>query len=258
MDFPVTFFKYPFKEHTGYFIDPDSLGAEHALVAMRHSALEQPWSDTCVHLHRQSEEFFLLLQGELRLLVLDTVITLRPHEILMVRPGFPHAIVGGEGLIEHLGFRAPALQDKQVTGDIPQLPPISQEKERELRCDWGYRIPLTAERNQNCWLFGLDKVRFPSPQVTFAYMSYRTYEEANAGIGTRHRPHRHLKSWEYYGVFSGTKTLEIEDTLVTIEPGEILCVPPGICHSLYSTQTPHEGFTLRVPVELDDKILCEE
>jgi len=55
-------------------------------------------------------------------------------------------------------------------------------------------------------------------------------------------------------VLKGTKTLRIEDELVEIEAGEMLDVPPQVKHTLHSRQAPYEGFTLRVPVALDDKV----
>jgi len=251
------FTRYTFHGHSGYILDPHDAQAGHNLVGIGHTAHGVPWTDPGVHLHRESEECYLLLQGELRFLVAGSLLTLRSREMLLVKPGIPHAIVGGEGPIEHFGIRTPALDDKETVGEIPrELPPLSEERERELRREWGYRIPLETARNQNCWLIGAGTARFQSPHMIFAFLAFPTEEAANAGIGTRHRLHIHQRSWEYYAAFEGTKTLQIEDKLVTIGPGEILEVPPEVAHTLHSRQAPYEGFTLRVPVELHDKIEC--
>lgn len=85
-------------------------------------------------------------------------------------------------------------------------------------------------------------------------MSFPTHAEANAGLGTRHRRHYHERSWEYYVVLRGQKTLLIEDEPVAIEPGEILEVPPRVRHTLYGREAPFEGFALRAPLELHDKV----
>ncbi|MBU1878522.1 MAG: cupin domain-containing protein, partial [Chloroflexi bacterium] len=82
---------------------------------------------------------------------------------------------------------------------------------------------------------------------------FPTEEEANAGLGTRHRLHLHARSWEYYVVLQGTKTLRIEDELVTMQPGEMVEVPPGVRHTLHSRQAPYRGLTFRVPI-LPDKV----
>jgi mannose-6-phosphate isomerase-like protein (cupin superfamily) len=246
--------RYRFQGYSRYIITPHSTG--HGLVAVRHTALDTPWVDPDVHTHQTSEEYYFLLQGELRFWVAEASLTLRPNEILMVRPQVPHAIVSGEGAIEHFGIRAPAPDDRLTVGEIPpQLPPATEEHSRELRRDWGYRIPLEDARNRNCWLIGFGSARFPSAHLILAYLDLTTAEAASAGIGTRHRLHVHKESWEYYAVLQGTKTLLIEDETVTIQAGEILEVPQQVKHTLCGRQAPYLGFTFRVPVA-DDKVEC--
>ena len=246
--------KYSFRGCSGYLVTP--LEAGHELLAIRHSARVAPWVDPDVHVHQDSEELYVLLQGELALLVAGQLVTLRPMEVLMVKPRVPHAIVRGVGSIEHFGLRAPALGDRQAVDKAPaELHPASMEESRELRCDWGYRIPLKEERNQNCWLIGYGAARFPSSHLILAYLDFPTAEAANAGIGSRHRLHLHQASWEYYVVLEGAKTLQVEDELVTIRAGEMLEVPPGVRHTLHGRQAPYQGFTMRVPIlAQDDKV----
>jgi hypothetical protein len=107
-----------------------------------------PWADSDVHLHVSSEEYYLLLGGELQFLIAGATLDLQANEILMVKPGVPHSLVRGLGVIEHFGFRAPAGRDRQSLGAVPiPLPPVIGAEERELCEDWGYRIPLDAARN---------------------------------------------------------------------------------------------------------------
>jgi mannose-6-phosphate isomerase-like protein (cupin superfamily) len=244
--------KYSFVGRSGYVTPRIST---QKLVTLGHTAGVMPWQDSGIHKHDQSEEYYLLLHGNLILLVGKEVVTLQPREILMIRPQTPHAIVGGEGLIEHLGIRTPALDDKRITGEIPAvLPTAAQEHERELQGDWGCRIPLEAARNRNCWLFGTGSARVLSSYMTFAYLNFPTIEEANAGLGTRHRLHLHERSWEYYVALQGTKTLQVGDELVEVGAGEVLEVPPQVKHTLYSRQAPYEGFTFRAPAGFGDKV----
>jgi mannose-6-phosphate isomerase-like protein (cupin superfamily) len=91
--------------------------------------------------------------------------------------------------------------------------------------------------------------------LVLAYLDFPTAEAANAGIGTRHRLHLHQKSWEYYVVLQGAKTLQVEDKTITVSAGEILEIPPQVKHMLSGRQAPYRGFTLRVPA-LDDKVEC--
>jgi mannose-6-phosphate isomerase-like protein (cupin superfamily) len=245
--------KYTFQGNTGYILPPGQCA--NGLVALGHTASVPPWADLDVHYHATAEEYFFLQQGELRFCIGALSLSLRANELLMVRPQIPHAIVGGLGPLEHFGIRAPAPPDRQSAGPIPQGLPLRFEDQREVSADWGWRACLSEPHNQNCWLVGLGQARLRSAHLSLAYLWFPTHEEANAGLGTRHRLHLHQRSWEYYVALEGTKTLLVEDQRVTLEPGELLEVPPGVKHTLYGRQAPYKGFTFRVPV-LDDKVEC--
>ncbi len=247
--------KYTFRDFTGYIVAPWIPGVTHEVVAIRHSASVESWVDRDVHLHSDSEEYYFLFRGELALLVGNSVFTLRPYEVLSVRPGVPHAVVGGDGSIEHFVIRMPAPGDRQTAGEIPaRLPPAADEAERELQLDWGCRVPLKEERFQNCWLFGVGQAHFHSDYTCLAYLSFPTGASVDAERKShRHRLHLHRESYEYYTVLKGTRILQIEDEFVEIDEGETLEVPPGVRHVLHATHTPFEGFTFRVP-RLDDKV----
>ena len=246
--------RYLFKGQTGYIISPETSSSENNLIALRHTGSVTPWSDLNVHKHRKSEEFYILIEGQLKIQVRDFLISLQSNEILMIKPKIPHAIVGGTGDIEHFGIRTPAIEDKLVEGEINQNARMMYEEKRLVSDDWGHRMPLNIPEHQNCWLIGAGIAKFKSEHMIMAYLDFPTDEAANAGVGTRHRMHLHERSWEYYLALQGCKTLQVEDRLVTIEAGEILKVPPQVRHTLHSRQAPYQGFTIRVPVELNDKI----
>jgi len=245
----LNYTKYIFEGRSGGIVDSRLTSVPHNLFGIGHTALIPPWSDPCLHLHHESEEFYLLLHGELELHVDGAHVNLQPAELLMIHPQVAHAVVGGQGQIEYFGFRAPFLNDKQVTGELPPRIPIpSSQPERGLAADWGCRIPLTEPENQNCWLIGCGAARHPSRHLILAYLNFPTEETSNAGIGTRLRMHYHRESWEYYIALKGRKTLQIEDELVNVEPGGILEVPPMVRHNIYRREAPYEGFTIRVPI----------
>lgn len=245
--------KYTFRDHSGYIVAPWIDGVTHELVSIRHSAFVPPWIDRDIHLHSDSEEYFFLFQGELQLLVAGSLFTLKPREVLMVKPQVPHAVVGGSGPIEHFVVRMPAPDDRQTVGRIsPELSPVADQAPRKLQSEWGCRVPLTEARYQNCWLFGFGQARFHSDHMCLAYINFPQAETVDAD-NHPHRLHLHQESWEYYTVLRGTKVLRVEEELVEINEGEILEVPPQVKHVLHVTHTPFEGFTFRVP-RLNDKV----
>jgi mannose-6-phosphate isomerase-like protein (cupin superfamily) len=184
----------------------------------------------------------------------------RNHSGYIVAPwisGVTHeAVTGGEGPIEHFVLRMPGLDDRQTAGEITaEFPPVANKARRELKLDWGCRVPLAETRFQNCWLFGVGQARFHSDYMCLAYLNLPTDE--SAGASQRDYPHQlhlHQKSWEYYTVLRGSKVLRVEDQCVEINAGETLEVPPGTKHVLQAIRTPFEGFTFRVP-RLPDKVV---
>lgn len=244
--------RHHFTDTTGYIFDHPQ-----KLIAMRHSASVTPWSDPNIHQHNLSEEYYFLRKGQLEFLIRDFRLTLHPNEIIMVKPEVPHAILGGTGRIEHFGIRAPTADDKQIVGELEKDVSLLFERERLISEEWGHRIPLGMPQHKNCWLIGAGSALYKSQHLILAYLDFRTEEAANAGIGTRHQLHLHQKSWEYYVVLEGEKTLLIEDAKVTIRAGEMIEVPPNVRHTLHSRAAPYQGFTIRVPVELNDKIVVE-
>ncbi|MFC1879611.1 cupin domain-containing protein [Chloroflexota bacterium] len=249
---------YTFTGQSGYII-PGRQSKTQDLVTVRHSAMVAPWADGDIHMHTNAEEYYLLLHGELWLLVGETLINLKPYEILMVKPQTPHAILRGQGQIEHIGIRAPAISDRQSLAANPaDLLPVSTEDQRQLIDWWGCRAPLSTAENQNCWLFGAGRAKFESQHLSLAFLDFPSQQAAASGIGTRHRLHLHQRAWEYYCVLQGEKTLQVEDQFIKVKTGQILEVPPGVKHTLYDRTAPYRGFTLRVPIALDDKIEFED
>ena len=247
---------YSFRGCTGYLIHPQKTGAA-APIALGHTASVSSWQDGDVHFHALAEELFILLQGELRFLVDETVLGLRSGEMLVVRPSVSHAILDGAGIIEHFGLRAPAVDDRHSIGQMPSsLPGLSQEEPRELREEWGCRIPLSSDGNQNCWLLGGGGARFACDHLALAYDHLQTAEAA-AAFRDRDQLHAHTDSWKYSVVVKGQMTVQVDVRLVTVEAGNLLEVPPGVCHTVRDRQTPFAGFTVRAPLILDDSVVCE-
>ena len=222
--------------------DPDS---DQGVATIRHRASEKPWVDGDIHYHSESEEYYLLLRGELQLLVEGSVFTLRPDEILQVKPRTPRAIVGGSGQIELFVLRALAPEDRHSIGPVPLgLSPTRDESERDFTSNWGCRASLMEEHHQNCWLFGIGRAHYNSDNLCLAYMNLPTAESVNTSRASHnHHLHIHKESFEYYAVLMGSQILRIEDDFVEVNEGEIVEVPPNVRHVEQATNAPFERWT---------------
>jgi mannose-6-phosphate isomerase-like protein (cupin superfamily) len=247
--------KYRFGDYTGYVVAPWLPNVSHDKALIRHGASVEPWTDADVHIHKKSEEFYFLRAGKLWLLVKDTLIALEPGEFLQIRKNIPHAIVKGEGIIEHFVIRIPGCDDRKVIGQVPEtISEIVLKKGCDIREDWGNCVSIKDETNRDCWLFGIGQAKFYAREMCLAYMSYPTEELAvEYGRSYHHCFHAHQKSWEFYTVLEGAKTLRVEDKYVTVHAGEVLEVPPNVKHMFHKLKAPFVGFTFRTPI-LDDKV----
>ena len=231
--------KYRFQGRTGYLIHP-TLGNVHTRLALSHTAGLDPWQDTGLHFHCAAEEAFFLVSGRLDFVVADSLITLHPNEFLLIQPGVPHAIVGGEGKIEHFGIQAPAGDEKQAAGPLPQGLSLSHEDDRRVIEEWGQRIPLY-------W----PKHHVSASRDFFQHMSLGHFNLPMADIylQTYHRLPLERESWMYYLVIEGSQTLGIKRESITIEAGELLEVPPRVRPKTHSLEIPCWGITIGVPAK---------
>jgi mannose-6-phosphate isomerase-like protein (cupin superfamily) len=169
--------KTHFEGYSGYVVPPN----HHGQLSIRHSACVEPWSDTDIHLHTQSDEFYFLLNGKLSFCIDGAELSLQPWEILCVRAGMPHGILGGAGQIEHFGIRAPSKDDRLSLG-APSLnkPRISIEDGLEIIEPWGFRTSLLDPKNCNCWLIRHAPEVAPAPAVV-GILRLHTREGGSAG-----------------------------------------------------------------------------
>jgi mannose-6-phosphate isomerase-like protein (cupin superfamily) len=240
--------KYYFQGHTGYLIHP-TLGSAHTRLALGHTAGLDPWQDAALHLHHTAEEAFLLLSGRLDFVVADCLVTLHPYEFLLIQPGIPHAIAGGEGPIEHFGMRAPAVEDKQETGPLPQGLRPGYEDDRLVLEEWGVRIPLVQSQHQKQLFISSGRDFFTSYHLSVGYFHAPTAEVAAIELQAAQWLPISWDHWVYYLVFHGSQTLRIEDELITIGAGELLEVPPHLKPTPYHIDVPCRGITISVPAE---------
>jgi quercetin dioxygenase-like cupin family protein len=62
------------------------------------------------------------------------------------------------------------------------------------------------------------------------------------------RPHFHKVSWEVFCIIDGALEILLDDSLVTVEGGGLVAVPPGVVHAFGATpESPVEAFVFITP-----------
>jgi len=224
-----------------------------------------PWKDPKFHYHTKSIEIYLVLHGELWIIVDKIAVKLKEKSILLVQPGIFHAVIGGKGLIQHFGMKIPPKEDKKIIKEkIDDYEKIienitksgfNQSPYRQLDPNHGFVADLKNESNINCWLIGLWDVQYETEKFCFAYINLETLEEKNAHSHQDHL-HYHTESTEWYFTFKNSQELLVKNKNVVVPEGYLLKIPKGVPHKQLSLSFPFEGATIRTPI-LDDKIILE-
>jgi mannose-6-phosphate isomerase-like protein (cupin superfamily) len=227
----------------------------HRFISINYNTIVPPWVSLGVYANESSEEIYYLLQGKLWVLVGGLVISLMPQELLLVKPQVPHAIVKSRGTTKIFGIRTPARNDNHFISKIPdKYPPVNEEKVRELRRDWGYRIQVSKNRKRNFPLIGIGDAQFYSPYIVLTYQNFPTVRAENPELSKQSSVlHLHKESWEYYLTIKGSKILQVENEILEIRSGEIIEVPPQAQHNVIDLETPYQGLVFRSPI-LPDKV----
>ena len=224
-----------------------------------------PWKDPKMHYHTQSIEIYLVLHGELWIIVDKIAVKLKEKSILLVHPGIFHAVIGGKGLIQHYGMKIPSKGDEKVikenNDDYEKIigfitkSGFNQSPYRQLDPSKGFIADLEEEGNINRWLIGLWDVKYETEKFCFAYINFKTIEEEKANNHPDHL-HYHSKSTEWYFTFKKSQEILVNDKIVKVPEDYLLKIPKGVPHKQSSMSFPFEGATIRTPI-LDDKVILE-
>lgn len=75
---------------------------------------------------------------------------------------------------------------------------------------------------------------------------------ANEGINEKHY-HEELR--EVYLIVKGSSTMIIDDTTITLNPGDVIVVEPGEVHTFVDNTPDYFHFVLHCPLIRGDKVL---
>ncbi|MCE7736297.1 MAG: hypothetical protein GPJ54_15560 [Candidatus Heimdallarchaeota archaeon] len=213
-----------------------------------------------LQIHTDSEFFVIVLRGELTAIVHQDCISIRKSELIMIKPGFKSGfkIYKDEKDVEFFTITTPNKKNPiGIDTRFDIVKPLNLENQRELRREWGVRIPYKSDSFRKRWLFGYGEVPVRSDHVSLALVVVKTEEDFNLMFSAEYY-HSHSKSYEYYVSIKGKDVLLVNGKMVSLSEGEVLVMPPDVCHIRVQMEFPFEGIVLRVPIiSEDDKISCE-
>ncbi|WP_020017184.1 cupin domain-containing protein [Promicromonospora sukumoe] len=94
---------------------PSDDGFRSDRIQVLHWRVDEPFSDEGTHLHRTSDEVYVVIEGAIELEVDGSRVTVAAGEAVTVGAGVPHALVAVQYPARGLTIRGPAVDDKVVT-----------------------------------------------------------------------------------------------------------------------------------------------
>ena len=85
-------------------------------VQVLHWQVEAPFSDAGTHLHQDSDEVYVVMEGAVDLDIDRASVTVMAGEAVTVGAGVSHALVAVHHAARGLTIRGPAIDDKVITG----------------------------------------------------------------------------------------------------------------------------------------------
>ena len=106
----LAYTRFTFQDCTGYLLNPGN--ARHGCLTICHSASVPPWNDMDVHLHQESWEYYVVLEGSKTLQIEGQEETFALGEMHEISPGVRHVLLGR--VVPYVGyaFRVPLRNDK--------------------------------------------------------------------------------------------------------------------------------------------------
>ena len=221
-------------------------------LQLRCSNYIDPWEDKTSHYHSKSQEIFVLLDGELWLMLDDKPFTMLRKSLLLVQPGVPHTVIGGRHKIRHFVIKVPHQEDKWIKTNKNANHDDIRTSMAEKQFNWendsltGFFADLNNKKFQNNWLLGYGEAIYKTKRLCLAYMDLK-YEQEYNEMNHIETYHYHEESTEWYFTFKGQQKFLIDNNEISISPGYLLRIPEKTPHLLLSYSYPFEGITLRTP-----------
>jgi mannose-6-phosphate isomerase-like protein (cupin superfamily) len=231
-------------------------------LQLRFSNYVDPWDDPIPHYHTKAQEIFILLDGELWMMLHDTPFKMQRRSLLLIQPGVPHIVIGGKPKIRHFVLKVPHREDKWIQAnkstnyDELRIKMAENHFKGEVDSLAGFFVDLNDKKFQNNWLLGYGEAIYKTKGLCLAYMDLKCEEEYNE-MNHIETHHCHEESTEWYFTIKGQQKFLIDNNEIPVNPGYLLRIPEKLPHLLLSYSYPFEGLTLRTPAIPNDKIILK-
>ena len=236
-------------ECSGYIVGamlPTTEDAYSPALDIRFNRSLSGWCDSIPHLHMSSEEYYLVLRGQIDLRVNDVLIPVHAGQLIGVRAGMFHQVTGGAPPIENFIIRVPGGgNDKVVMADgRPMTTTVSP-------------ILLDLHQPHSDYLLGAclseDHLNY-SPQLDFTCV----WNVDPAHEWKNEQLHYHTLREEYYIVLRGRLDFRIGSDVVRVVSGQVIGVKAHTVHKIIGGEGPVDILFVRVPGGRGDKVLVSE
>lgn len=205
------------------------------------------WRDEKPHLHRTSEEYFIVLEGCLDMLAGNQPTKINRRELMGIRAGTSHQVIGGNAPIENLLIRVPGGMEDKVA-----LEPSSSLLEDDLSVA-GQSIHIDLQQPHTGYLLGacLPEIH---PNHS-ALLDFTCVWGVDPMIEWQHEElHFHSQREEYYIVLEGRLDVQLDDSRLSVSARQILGVRAGTIHRILGGEGPVDVIFVRVPGGRGDKV----
>lgn len=97
-------------------------GFQSSQLQILYRNTDEGWRDPAPHMHRDSDECFIVLKGSVMMDVEGQVFTIGPREYCCIPRGVYHSLLGSDPPVEALIIRAPSIEDKVYRDNFAHTP----------------------------------------------------------------------------------------------------------------------------------------
>lgn len=214
--------------------------------------LNAGWQDETAHFHTHSDEIFVVVKGEIELLIRGVPVTVAAGQLVGIRAGVAHQVIRVRAPVENYLIRAPGGgADKiELTGST-QAPADAQSK--------GMNGVIRVDLRQHFSDYPLGACLPVNHPNYSPFLDFTGVWRADPVAEWKHDVrHWHKTREEYFIVLQGRLDIEVDGSRRSVQAGQILGLRPPAVHKVIGGRGPVSVLFVRVPGGRGDKVVVED